>query len=65
MSDKTVYTISEVAKLLNVCEETIRRRIKDGSLKAAKVGRFYRLSVQELEKYFQRNGGGSLFDVEV
>lgn len=61
MNDKTVYTISEAAKLLNVCEETIRRRIRDGSLKAAKVGHEYRLSSQDLAQYYQTQGGGSLF----
>lgn len=61
MNEKTVFTISETAQILKVCEETIRRRIRDGSLKAAKIGKEYRISIKDIEEFFQDNGGGTLF----
>lgn len=45
------YTIAEAAELLRLSYNTIRRRIKDGTIYAAKVGGSYRIPRQEIEKF--------------
>ena len=44
-------TIAEVARLLRMSERTVRRRIKDGTLRKASVqGRLVRISLDELRR---------------
>ena len=59
---KATYTLPEAAELLSCHAETIRRAIKEGALKAARLGREYRLSRLELQRFWQERGGGQLFD---
>ena len=47
--------------MLSCHKETIRRAIKEGSLRAAKLGRGYRVSRLDLEAFWQAQGGGALF----
>ena len=52
-------TIKDVAKKMNVSEETVRRWIRDGKLAAEDMGGRlgYRILQEELERFFQlRNG---------
>ena len=56
-----VFSIKDAATILDVHPDTIRRAIKAKKLKAAKIGRDYRIAKAELEKYFQNMGGGTLF----
>jgi excisionase family DNA binding protein len=58
--DKVVYKVREVSELLDVSEKTVLRQIRDGQLKAARIGSDYRISLQDLEKYYSNQGGGSL-----
>lgn len=44
------YTSSEVADILNVNIETIRRWVKGGKLKARKVGRSYYIPLESIDK---------------
>lgn len=62
MVEKAAYTIEEVKEMLSFNEVTIRRAIKSGDLKAMKTGRGYRISKIDLEAYYQKLGGGKLFD---
>lgn len=41
-------TVKEAAALLDCCEETIRRMIRDGKLPAARLGRTYRMRLKHL-----------------
>lgn len=52
MSDfeKEFYTVTEVAELLKVHEQTIRRMIHAGKLEYYKVGSQMRISASELER---------------
>ena len=52
MSDfkKDFYTVTEVAELLQVHEQTIRRMIKAKKLEHYKVGAQMRISASELER---------------
>jgi excisionase family DNA binding protein len=54
-------SLKDSASILGVHPDTIRRAIKTGKLKAAKIGRDYRIAKSELERYFQAMGGTSLF----
>jgi excisionase family DNA binding protein len=55
------FSLKDVATILDVHPDTIRRAIKAGKLKAAKIGKDYRIAKTELERYFQAMGGTSLF----
>ena len=56
-----VFSIKDAATILDVHPDTIRRAIKAGKLKAAKIGKDYRIAKSELDRFFQAKGGGSLF----
>jgi len=45
------YTVEEVSNFLKVDPRTIRAAIHSGKLKAARVGRHFRIAESELEKY--------------
>ena len=45
-----VFTIEEVAEILKVSVDTIRRMIKSGELEAFKVHRQYRIRKEVLER---------------
>ncbi len=62
MTDPVIFTLVEAAELLNCHKETLRREIRSGKLRAAKIGKEYRVSRPELERYWAECGGGSLFE---
>ena len=61
---KTTYTLAEAATLLSCHRETLRRAIRDGELRAARLGRGYRISRLDLEAFWIACGGGELFSVQ-
>lgn len=58
---KTTFTLAEAAALLSCHPETLRRAIKDGTLRAAKLGREYRISRSDLQAFWTSRGGWELF----
>jgi excisionase family DNA binding protein len=60
--EQRAFSLKEVASILGVHPETIRRAVKAGKLKAAKIGKDYRIAKPELERYFHTMGGGRLFE---
>jgi excisionase family DNA binding protein len=68
MSEKLVFTLHEVAELLKVHVETVRRAVRAGDLKAAAPGlgkgkgSDLRVSRVELARWWRAKGGGDLFD---
>lgn len=44
------YTIDQVAEILDMHHKTVRKFIKDGKLKANKVGKQWRISQSDLDK---------------
>lgn len=60
----TTYTLAEAADLLHCHKETLRRAILEGSLQAARLGKGYRISRAELQKFWINMGGGELFESE-
>jgi len=47
-------TVQEVAELMRVSTMTVYRLIKSGELRAARVGRSFRLREDEVEAYLTR-----------
>lgn len=62
MTDPMTFSLAEAAELLNCHKETLRREIRNGNLRAARIGKQYRVSKTELELYWAERGGGSLFE---
>jgi putative molybdopterin biosynthesis protein len=54
MADQKFYTLEEVANMLRVSVETVRRLIIHGEIDAKRVGRQYRISQENLNKYLER-----------
>lgn len=48
-----IYSVDETAKILQVSEESIRRYIKSGSLRAAKLGKAYRIQEKDLQAFLE------------
>jgi len=67
MTGKNAFSIKEAAELLSCHPDTLRRAIKAGKLKAAKLGtdtgkgKDYRISRADLQEYYRSLGGGELF----
>jgi len=61
---KTTFTLAEAADLLSCHRETLRRAIRSGELRAAKLGRGFRISRFDLEAFWTTSGGGDLFGKE-
>lgn len=59
---KTTFTLAEAAALLSCHSETLRRAIRDGKLRAAKLGKSFRISRSDLESFWSASGGGELFE---
>lgn len=49
--DRPFYTISDIASLFTVSEQTVRKWIKDGKLQSFKVGRGVRVTAEALRNY--------------
>ena len=44
------YTVTEVSKLFNVSEDTVRRMIRDGRLDGEKVGNRYQITEESIKR---------------
>ena len=49
-----LLTVNEVAALLRVSRMTVYRLIKEGQLKALRVGRSYRLREDDVDEYLSK-----------
>ena len=54
MAELKVYTIDEVVDLLHVTKRSIYSYIKDGKLKAVKIGKYWRVTQENLEDFLSR-----------
>lgn len=54
-----VFTADEVAIYLRTSLRTVRRLVREGHIKGAKVGRTYRVTKAALEAYLQGEGSES------
>jgi excisionase family DNA binding protein len=53
MPDFKLYTIDEIAEILKVTQRTIYNYIKSGSLKAIKIGKYWRVKQSDLEQFLE------------
>ena len=51
MGELRVYTIDEVVAILHVTRRTVYAYIKDGRLKAVKMGKYWRVTEKALEEF--------------
>lgn len=51
--NKQYLTVEDIADLLGVSVDTVRNWIKQGRLEAYKVGRDYRISNEQFEKFME------------
>ncbi len=53
LPNEKLFTTVEVAKMLNVAQETVRNWIYEDKLKAIRVGNTYRISEGELKHFLE------------
>jgi excisionase family DNA binding protein len=51
--ERLAYTMPEAAAAIGVCERTIWQAIKEGYLKASKIGRSVRIHRDELDRFLR------------
>ena len=54
MEEIKVYTLEEVASILHVTKRTLYRYLKEGSLKAVRVGKYWRVSHENLQEFIKK-----------
>jgi excisionase family DNA binding protein len=53
IKDGDMFTVAEVAQFMRLNPETVRRAIRDGRLKAVRLGRALRIPAAEMERLFE------------
>lgn len=51
MAELKVYTLDEIVEILHVTKRSIYSYIKDGKLKAVKIGKYWRVTQENLEDF--------------
>ena len=49
-----VYTLEEIAELLHITRRTLYTYVKEGKLKAVKVGKYWRVTEKNLQEFLER-----------
>lgn len=49
------YNVKEIANMFKVSEQLVRKMIKQGKIKATKIGREYRVSEEDVNKILNNN----------
>ena len=55
LNDKSILTIDEVMELLSVTRFTVHKWIKDGKLRAVRIGRELRVTKEYLDEFLESN----------
>ena len=55
LNDKSIFTIDEVMELLSVTRFTVHKWIKDGKLRAVRIGRELRVTKEYLDEFLESN----------
>jgi len=53
MEDIRLYTIDEIAEILKVTQRTVYNYIRSGSLKAIKIGKYWRVKHEDLAQFLE------------
>lgn len=48
---KKLYSVAEIAEILGLHQKTVQRFIREGKLKAVKIGRAWKVSIEDLKAY--------------
>jgi excisionase family DNA binding protein len=51
--DRLAYSMREAAQAIGICERSVWQAIKDGRLRASRIGRSVRISAAELERFLE------------
>ena len=62
MADLKVYTLDEVRELLHVTRRTVYNYIREGKLKAVKIGREWRVTQKALDSFLEHGTETGFFD---
>ena len=54
MAEIKVYTLDEIAAILHVTRRTVYTYVKEGKLKAVKVGKYWRVTEKNLEDFLNK-----------
>ncbi|MEU0098827.1 helix-turn-helix domain-containing protein [Streptomyces sp. NPDC006267] len=57
--ERELYSVGEVAELLGLHVRTVRNYVRDGRLRAVRIGRQYRVSKDDLAALTHRSAGGT------
>ena len=49
--DKMMYSVNEIAEILELHPKTVQRFIREGKLKARKIGRAWKINVDDFKEY--------------
>lgn len=58
--ESKTYTVKELASIIEAHPQSIRGWIRNGSLKAVRIGNNYRMSPKDLNEWWRSRGGGQL-----
>lgn len=61
IANMSALTTEEIADILSMNVQTVRRWCREGKLPAVKFGKNYRVSRPELARWWRERGGGELF----
>ncbi|RDU23218.1 helix-turn-helix domain-containing protein [Anaerosacchariphilus polymeriproducens] len=53
--EREFYTVDQIAKMLNIHPKTIQRYIREGKLRATKIGKSWRVSGHDLSCFTENN----------
>ncbi len=53
--EKEFYTVDQISKMLNIHQKTIQRYIREGKLRATKIGKSWRVSGHDLSSFTENN----------
>ena len=57
-----LYTVEEVASILNVHQNTIRNWLKSGSMNGIKMGKYWRVEESQLQAFIEKAKGDNTND---
>jgi excisionase family DNA binding protein len=57
--ERLAYSMWEAAEAIGICERSIWQAIKDGRLRASRIGRSVRISAVDLEQFLEESSRSS------
>lgn len=57
-TETRVYSLKKTAKVLELCEATVRRMLKDGRINGFKIGKVWRIDQAEMDRLTARGTNG-------